>query len=479
MSRDYFFYFLLGLILIAGFLVRLYKIDNPVADWHSWRQVDTASVSKNFVEKGIDMLRPRYHDISNVQTGYFNPEGYRYVEFPIFNFLHASGYKALPFISFDVWGRLVSILSALLTSYFLFEIGKREFNKWVGLLSSFFYLSLPFNIYFTRVILPDPMSVMFGVGSIFFFLLHCQNKKNHNLVLASLMFALGILVKPHAVFFALPIVFLSFKYFKLSEIFKNKWFFVAVNIALAPFLLWRIWVYQEGLLRGIAHWEWAFNGNNIRFRPSFFRWIFEVRVGQLILGVWGILPFGFGIVARKKINIIHAFLGGAFLYVVIFATANVTHDYYQIFIIPAISLALALGVYSLWTLKANPIVSKLVIVFSLGLMFAMSFYNIRDNYKINDTGILLAGKEVDALVPKNAWVIAPYNGDTTFLYQTNRSGWPVITGSIEDLIQMGADYYVSVNLTDKDTVEFKNKFQTIKETDRYIIIDLQKEREDL
>ena len=28
--------FLLLLILVGGFAVRLYKIDNPIADWHSW-----------------------------------------------------------------------------------------------------------------------------------------------------------------------------------------------------------------------------------------------------------------------------------------------------------------------------------------------------------------------------------------------------------------------------------------------------------
>jgi len=477
-GKNYFLYFLLVLMLLAGFAVRLYKIDNPVADWHSWRQADTASVSKIYVEKGIDLLYPRYHDVSNVQTGYFNPEGYRYVEFPIFNYFHAMGYKLFTQIPFDVWGRLISVFSALFTAYFLFEIGKREFNKWVGLLSAFFYLLLPFNVYFTRVILPDPMSVMFGVGSVFFFVLFCQNKKNYNLILSSITFGLGMLVKPHAVFFALPIIFLAFKYFKLSEMFKNKWFFIAVNLALIPFLLWRVWVYQEGLLRGIAHWEWAFNGNGIRFKPSFFRWIFDERLGQLILGVWGILPFGYGALAGKKlINVVHAFLAGALLYVVVFATANVTHDYYQVFIVPAVSLALGLGVYSLWTSKfISPVASKFVVIFSVGMMFLMSFYNTRVNYKINDTGILLAGKEVDALIPKEAWVIAPYNGDTTFLYQTNRFGWPVITGSIDDLIGLGADYYVSVNLTDKDTIEFRNRFQTLKETDRYIIIDLQKEK---
>ena len=38
------------IILLLGFGVRLYKITSPIADWHSWRQADTASVTRNFCE---------------------------------------------------------------------------------------------------------------------------------------------------------------------------------------------------------------------------------------------------------------------------------------------------------------------------------------------------------------------------------------------------------------------------------------------
>ena len=61
-------YILLSLMLIAGFTVRLYKVENPIADWHSWRQADTSSVSRNFAKDGINMLRPTYDDISSIQT---------------------------------------------------------------------------------------------------------------------------------------------------------------------------------------------------------------------------------------------------------------------------------------------------------------------------------------------------------------------------------------------------------------------------
>src|SRR3989344_9203010 len=90
-----------------GLLVRLYKIGNPVADWHSFRQADTASVTRVYAEEGINLLIPRYHDISTTQSGLFNPEGYRFVEFPIFNAIHALLLTNFGIFSLEVWGRLL------------------------------------------------------------------------------------------------------------------------------------------------------------------------------------------------------------------------------------------------------------------------------------------------------------------------------------------------------------------------------------
>src|SRR3989339_2066027 len=82
-------YLILLIIVLLAFAARLYKIDNPIADWHSWRQADTASVTRIYVENGINLIYPKFHDISSIQTGIFNPNGYRMVEFPFYNAIGA------------------------------------------------------------------------------------------------------------------------------------------------------------------------------------------------------------------------------------------------------------------------------------------------------------------------------------------------------------------------------------------------------
>lgn len=102
--------FILSIILIIAFIFRLYKINTPLADFYSWRQVDTAAVARNFVKNGFDLFQPKYDDLSNVQSGIDNPQGYRMVEFPIYNAIFAYFYKLMPMLSIEVWGRLTTIV---------------------------------------------------------------------------------------------------------------------------------------------------------------------------------------------------------------------------------------------------------------------------------------------------------------------------------------------------------------------------------
>ena len=168
-----------------------------------------------------------------------------------------------------------------------------------------------------------------------------------------------------------------------------------------------------------------------------------------------------------------------FLYVSVIATANVRHDYYQTFLIPAIGLVFAQGIVIMCGSKeANKFVGVSLAIFSFIMMELLGVYQIREFYKINDPSIVLAGTEADRVLPKDAMVIAPYNGSTAFLYQTKRWGWPVVDTSIDEMIERGADYYISVNTGDIDSVNFKNKFKTVVEKKEYLILDLHSRTED-
>jgi hypothetical protein len=447
-------YFLLAIMLLVGLLVRLYKIDNPVADWHSWRQADTSAVSRNYINDGINMFYPTYDDVSSIQSGKDNPTGIRMVEFPIYNIIHTILYNSFGVFSIEKWGRITTALITLLTATFLFLLGKKHYSSKIGLLTAFFFLFLPFNVYFSRVILPDPLGVLFTVSALYYFGL--------NNVVSALLFGLAFLQKP---FFAVYLLPLLPDFLKKSNIKKTVIFGI---LAFTPFILWRMWTGQHP--EGIPFYKWAFNGDRIRFHPAYFRWLFGERIGILILGTWGLVPFAFGLIRKLKNNFNTYFVLSGLSYLVIVATANVRHDYYQILIIPPIAMTLALGTTYLWRR------SKLILVLSLVTMFLLSWDRIKPFYQVNHPELMEIGKIVDETLPKDAQIVIPYNGDTAFLYQTKRKGWPAVDDSIDNIIERGADYYVSIDLGSTDTVNFSKRFETVTKTDKYVILDLHKEK---
>lgn len=471
-----------GIILIA-FVVRLYKIDNPIADWHSWRQADTASVTRIYVEEGINLFWPRYHDISSIQTGIFNPQGLRFVEFPIYNALHALLVNALGTFSLEVWGRLASVFSALISTYLMFLIGKRFLGKWGGVASASFFAIMPFNIYFTRVILPEPMTVMFGLTAIWFFVRFIDSQSKFSLYISGIAFAIAALIKPFIFFYSVPLFYLVFKKYGFKETFRNSKIFIPLliyaSIVLIPFFAWRVYINQYP--QGIPHFWWAFNGDRIRFKPAFWRWIFSERIGNLLLGVWGLIPFSYALLTKIKGKFsyfTHFFFFGMLLYVTTFATASVRHDYYQTLVVPAVCLVLAQGVVGMWeTDKFNKLFARVLVAFSVFVMLMTTATQVKAFYQINHPEILEAGRVADETLPKDALIIAPYNGDTAFLYQTKRKGWPVVDTSIDELKERGATYFVSVNFADPDTIKLMDEYKAVKRTGQYAIIDLTERQE--
>jgi hypothetical protein len=110
----------------------------------------------------------------------------------------------------------------------------------------------------------------------------------------------------------------------------------------------------------------------------------------------------------------------------------------------------------------------------IALLFASSLYlanrQIAGYYNVNHWEYIKAGQAVDQLVDQDALVIAPAMGDTQFLFQTNRRGWP-IGFEIEDKINKGADIYVSSSY-DWEAKELEEKYEVLTHSDDYIIIDL-------
>lgn len=463
--------------MLLAFLLRLYRIDNPIADWHAWRQTDTAAVTKIFVRDGIDPLHPRYFDISNVQSGSDNPKGYRFVEFPLFNILHATLYSLFPIFSLDMWGRLTTILFSISAMLFIFLIVRKFFTASAALFSAFFYAVLPFSVFYGRSILPDTAMIAAVLGAIYFFSIWIGEKRQSLLYffLALLFTISSLLFKPYALFFLLPMAVLAFEQYGIST-FKRVSLWIFAILSILPFALWRVWIMQ--FPEGIPVSSWLFNAGNIRFKGAYFYWIFGERISKLIFGYYPVLAIA-GLFKRtfeKHFYFFLSFLVSSFLYLIVIARGNVQHDYYQIAILPSLAIFAGRGVDALFSLKPriNKIIAGAIVVCLTFFMISLSWYYIRDYFNINNPTLVEAGKKADELLPKNARVIAPMEGDTTLLYYIARPGWPSYQQSTEELIEKGATHAVLLNPDAKTIEEHSKNYTVIASESSYLIVEFQK-----
>lgn len=486
------------LIICLAFCLRLYHLTSPLADWHSWRQADTASVALEYSKHGLDLLHPKYLDLSSIPSGKSNPQGYRMVEFPLIPGLVSSLASIIlphfPTLEIHYLYRFVNLLISLFSLVFLYAIIALFNHPRLALWTAFIYAVLPFNLYYSRTTLPEVALVCFSLAAVYFGLKVIFHPHRSSLLAHTLFASLSLIIKPTAIFYLVVVWYVILRHTTFKQFIRR--FLLPFCLASLPLIIWRLWItqYPEGIPANL----WLLNGNGIRLKGAWFRWLFADRLSRLILGYWGLIPLGFGFINLLSYNqpvfnliaslkqlllrfhhsdsqpphlsrFIVVWMISLLAYLIIFATGNVQHDYYQYLLIPLIATLIAAGFDYLYS-QNNP-ASCLLASCSLCFMLAFSWYEVRGFYQINHPEIIVAGQTVAQLTPADALVIAPYQGDTAFLYATKRRGWP-IGGDIDAKIKAGASYYVTINKND-EYLDLTHDYQTIAETSSFALIKLQ------
>jgi hypothetical protein len=480
-------YLWLGIILFFALLVRLYKIDNPVADHHSWRQADTVAVARNFYKDGFNFLRPQTDNFSPINDpskdgrSLVNTNRLFLVEAPIYNSIIFILYKF--FGHHEYLARLVTIAFSLTSIVAIFLITRYFSNDFVAFVASSVLAFLPFNIYFTRTILLEPVAITFFLIAVLFLIYYSKTNKAYFVLGSAIFMSSALLAKIFILFLGLPIFYLFWAKSGI-KLFKNIWFYLFGAITLVPLFLWRFYINQ--FPEGIPSSAWLFNSNAIRFKPSFFYWLVAERMDKLILTSLGFALFFLGLIlkpGREKL-FYYSWILSIFAYFVVIATGNVTHDYYQIIFVPPAAIFMAKGAEFIWQ-KLPKIQAALVLILVFVLIFIIGWFQVKNFYNIT-SGIDLAGRAVDEKTPKDALVIAGDGADATLLYNTNRRGWtsgfaayyPNNKETIESLRKEGAQFYVTTKVNqlfspgDEFGQYLLNNFKIVDRSDQFAIFNL-------
>lgn len=472
-------------LLALALIVRLYSISTPLLDWHSFRQVDTASVTQQFVVNGIDILHPRYHDLSNIQSGKENPEGWRMVELPLPQALVATVVRAAPGFSLVIVSRLLTIIFSLVTLVSIYYLVRDISGEIPARLAGLVFAILPYSVFYSRVIMPDPIMVGLSSFAILCFWLWTKKNQAKFLIMTGIFMSLSLLIKPFSLFLA-P-VFLAIAITQYAKIGWKKIIQAVVigGISLLPLLWWRNWILQ--FPSGIPASDWLYNGpiNEVppRLRPVWFRWLWYERLTKLMLGYVGV-TFLFGNFisflskiskrTRNELMIYGSWWLAVVVFFIVIARGNVQHDYYQIFMLPILCISVGRGMYLLFNFlkKYGTKVAFGVVACLFATMQFFAWQQVKGYYSINHWEYVEAGARVQALTDPDSLVIAPAFGDTMFLFQTRRRGWP-IGFEIDKKIAAGAQYYITTSYDD-EARELELEYVTLEKTDKYLFLDLQK-----
>ena len=474
-------YIILTFILTLAFAFRLYKINIPLADFHSWRQADTAAVARNYVKNGIDLFRPVYDDLSNVQSGIDNPNGYRMVEFPIYNAIIAVLYKTFPVFSLEIWGRLTTILFSLIVISVIYYLLLKESSRLSAIFGSLTYAVFPFFVFFSRVILPETTALAFIMLSILFLYFNIENKQKKFFflffyLLSAAFFSLAILIKPTILFYFFPILVIFYRKYKLSLI-KKFYFYLYFIITFLPLFYWR--TYIKNFPEGIPYSDWLFTSVNtggglksILFRPSFFRWIFFERINNLILGGYLTVFMILGVIAKQKKYLLINFVFSALAYIFVFQGGNLQHEYYQTLILPVLAIMIGLGVSFVFDHKKyfiHPIFVSILVFFLFGFSFYFSYSRVVDYYKYSQE-LVQEANIINSLTDPKDKIVTDRTGDTTLLYLANRRGAPAIFKEPIELKDLGYKYLITSS--DTQIKRMGSDYEIIFENEKFTLFKL-------
>jgi hypothetical protein len=472
------FVILIALILLT-IIFRLYKIQTPLIEFHSWRQADTMAVSRNYLRDGINLLQPKYDDLSSLQSGLPNPEGYRMVEMPLYNAIVTLTAYGIPFIPIEQIGRLINIFFSSVSVVMIYWLGKKSYNLLAGTIAGLIFATFPFFVFYTRSTLPEVMATTLILIATYI-AFNSQKASYTRVSMSFLFFTLAVLTKPTAIFYGIIVFFL----FVQGRNFTKRDFALLTAIStfsLLPFVAWRIHIntYPEG----IPFSKWLFTqistGNelvNIFFRPTFFRWVFFERINLLILGSFAFVPIVFSPIIASKKFLGHLLGISTVTYLLVFQGGNVQHEYYQILILPTLAIFCGTGFSYMYEMQKN-IFSKVTMATVILVLFVSAWFVSYDrvrHYYYSLSDIPQFARIVQTLTSKDDLIVTDTQGDTTVLYAFDRKGAPAMIGTPEDLKNMGYAYIFTYNqeTTDNLLKDYPDIVKTVFRNNRFSLLRL-------
>ncbi|MEC7640842.1 MAG: glycosyltransferase family 39 protein [Nitrospinota bacterium] len=331
-SKNPYLFWSLAFIL-SGIAVRLIHIDLPILEGAITRQIQTATITRNLLANGFDVLHPQIDQLPE-------PRFYA-IEPPVYNSIVALLY--LIFGVHESLGRLVSILFFAGTAGFIFRIASRHVNESVARAAVFVFCFSPLSIIFTRGFQPDSTALFFSTACLFYSIEWIRG--NTKAYTPALVFALvAFLTKQTLMFVLLPIGLYALRQ-QGSSVFKNLKLYLLFGLAILPGVLWSwhakhlVKLYPSPSVEDIFAWSNWFD-LSVFFHYYFYKTLFQWFSG-LILTPIGFSLFLAGLFIKSNKDgdfILNTWLAAVVIFDLVLHKHTFTHEYYHLPLLPVASI---------------------------------------------------------------------------------------------------------------------------------------------
>src|SRR3989344_1872458 len=414
-------------IILIGLIIRVWNLDLPLLEFYPTRQVQTAEITQNLLKDNFNFLYPR--------VDYFGPQNIYYLyEFPGYNLVVASFHKLLGNVN-DINGRIISILSYLIATIFLYKIASGLFNKQIGLLTIFFFSFSPLSVLTSRSFQPDEMMLASSLGTLYFFLGWRETKSWKFLLYSCFFFAWAALIKVVAVvFLLLPIIYIFYETVIKKQKLTGTKFLPAIYLlaALIPSALWYLHSLEVSTRLGTFS-STAFNlsiwfGPENLISPKYYSTMFGVEYNLVILPI-GIILFLIGLASKLTRNqsIAYWWLAGVAVYFLFFNKHSMTHEYYHLPFLPIASIFIGIGAKRVIDSFNNLIIPKNLLLFACFLLLVLLMLppSLNRAYKPIErfSNVLETAEALKKVSDPNDLVVGIMDNGPTLIYYSDRVGW--------------------------------------------------------
>lgn len=506
-----------GLIVLLGLAFRLYHIDFPMVDGHSWRQITNADIARHYTEGSLNLFVPR------VSWGGLN--GVVGMEFPLLQYVTGLLWRLTT--EQHLVARLVAVafsVAGILAIYFL---GTRLFGRPAGRAAAFLLAVSPSAVYFGRSFLSDTPMMTFMIVAVLAWDRYFDRPSVSRAALAALPTMLCALVKLPAILVFAPIVGLAWARGGWPRVFDRRliagcvaslaavaaWYWYADRIYLETGLTQAVFrpsgTYPQDQAPGVVYTSVSHFATAERLADLSFWWDMLVRFWRMHL-----TPLGFAAVAvaplvlwrhRAGAAVGLWVLGGVTL-LIVSAEGQWQHEFHQLPFLPPLMLAFgAVAAPAFDGARLGRVLRPpLAVILTAVTLTAVAFVSFttspvqHDLYRTSReyapaTHFIHFGNVIQGLVPPDALVVTvDYErggaNSPMLLFFSRRQGWSfdlstISPGVIENLrVRYGAQFFATAigrdirreRIAVLDYLEQFEAVPTPPQADQLLLVDLRR-----